>query len=164
MNLSAIFDRINSESFDGMLERPSLTWNSRLRSSAGRFIPGRRKFIAHEPPKIEVASYLRELPTGLERVIDTVAHEMIHYWLWVRRRPYGHTPEFYEKMKEMGVSRYNPVPKTRPYRYLYVCTGCQKNFPARKKLRKLACASCCRVHSEGKFDARFLLKLLSESS
>lgn len=159
MDLLEIFNRINERHFDGHLDPPLLKWNSRLRSSAGRFIPGRRKFLREDPPMIEVASYLIEEEKAEELVADTVAHEMIHYWLWVRRRPYGHTPEFYAKMRVMGVSRYNPVPRQRPYKYQYVCGTCQKRFPARKRLGKLACAACCKQHAGGRFDPRFLLVL-----
>ena len=57
-SLEAIFQEINEKHFDGFLDAPVLEWNSRLRSAAGRFIPGRRKFFHQAPPKIEVASYL----------------------------------------------------------------------------------------------------------
>jgi len=156
----AVFTEINLKSFDGFLDPPVLRLNSRLRSSAGRFIPGSRRFFREAPPTIEIASYLLEEPQAKDLVADTVAHEMIHYWLWVRRRPYGHSAEFYEKMREMGVSRYNPVPRNRPYRYIYRCGGCEKEFPAKRRLGVLACAECCKVHARGKFDPRFKLELL----
>ncbi len=159
MNLEEIFNRLNLQHFDGFLDAPALRWNSRLRSSAGRFVPGRRKFLKQVPPVIEVASYLLEETQSESLVIDTVAHEMIHYWLWVRRKPYGHTEEFYLKMKIMGVSRYNPVPRLRPYKYPYRCGHCQKTFPARKRLSKLACAACCKSYAGGRYDSRFVLVL-----
>ncbi len=159
MDLTSIFQRINLQHFDGFLDLPQLVWNSRLRSSAGRFIPGSRKWINQAPPKIEVASYLLEETRAAELIEDTIAHEMIHYWLWVRRKPYGHTSEFMQKMREMGVSRYNSVPKLRPYRYVYRCTSCSRDFPAKKKLGVLACANCCKAHSGGRFDPRFKLVL-----
>jgi SprT-like protein len=159
LDLHAIFDQINERHFDGFLDAPTLKWNSRLRSSAGRFIPGSRKFFFAQPPVIEVASYLREEPGSAELIVDTVAHEMIHYWLWVRRKPYGHTGEFLAKMRAMGVSRYNPVPRLRPYRYLYRCASCARDFPSRKKLGVLACATCCKAHAGGRFDVRFKLSL-----
>jgi ribosomal protein L37AE/L43A len=59
---------------------------------------------------------------------------------------------------QMGVSRYNLVPRTR-YRYVYRCSACQREFPARKRLGALACATCCKQHSNGKFDIRFKLYL-----
>ena len=158
-SLAEIFNKINAESFDAFLDPPQLLWNSRLRASAGRFIPGSRKFLRARPPTIEIASYLLEEVQALDLIRDTVAHEMIHYWLWVRRRPYGHTPEFYARMRLMGVSRYNTVPRNRRYKYIYRCLACAKEFPARKRLGVLACADCCRQHTEGKFDRRFLLEL-----
>ena len=145
-DLDELFSRLNEKYFDGCLEVPRLVWNSRLRTSAGRFIPGSRKFWIEYPPVIELASYLLEEPNFEELILDTLGHEMIHYWLWVRRRPYGHTDEFWVKMKAMGVSRYNSVPRLRPYRYIYICQGCSKEFPARRVLGVLACALCCRKY------------------
>ncbi len=157
-SLLVLFEQINRKSFDGFLDAPVLRWNSRLRSSAGRFIPGSRKYREHRPV-IEIAAYLREEASAVELIADTMAHEMIHYWLWVRRCPYGHTEAFYEKMRQMGVSRYNPVPRPRPYRYVYQCPSCEKPFPARKRLGPLACAVCCKKHSNGRYDPRFKLYL-----
>lgn len=157
--LLELFEQINQQHFDGFLEPPRLRWNSRLRSSAGRFIPGSRKFFRDYPPVIEVASYLLQEEKKDILVADTLAHEMIHYWLWVRKKPYGHTPEFWTKMQLMGVSRYNPVPRTRPYRYVYQCPACQKEFFARKRLGPLACAGCCKLHSGGRYHPQFKLIL-----
>ncbi|MBC7693025.1 MAG: SprT family zinc-dependent metalloprotease [Methylotenera sp.] len=159
LSLSDIFEEINQEHFDGFLDPPVLRWNSRLRSSAGRFFPGSRKFFLRSPPIIEIASYLQDEEKGEALIRDTLAHEMIHYWLWVRRKPYGHTPEFWSKMTFMGVSRYNTVPRTRPYRYVYRCEHCCSEFFARRKLGPLACAKCCKLHSGGKYDIRFKLLL-----
>src|SRR5579859_5104971 len=105
IDLEELFERINQAHFDAFLERPILRWNTRLRASAGRFVPGSRRFFSQLPPAIEVASYLKEEPHALALVADTLAHEMIHYWLWVRRRPYGHTAEFMAKLSMMGASR-----------------------------------------------------------
>jgi predicted SprT family Zn-dependent metalloprotease len=151
------FHRINLAHFDGFLDPPILRWNARLRTSAGRFIPGSRTFWLKSPPIIEVASYLKNEAEAVALIEDTIAHEMIHYWLWVRHRPYGHTTEFLSKMKQMGVSRYNPVPKLRPYRYVYLCGSCKKEFFARRKLGPLACSDCCKRNSKGRYDSRFKL-------
>jgi predicted SprT family Zn-dependent metalloprotease len=153
------FESINAKHFDSFLDPPVLRWNSRLRSSAGRFIPGSRKYSDLHPPIIEIASYLLEERDCAKYVLDTLAHEMIHYWLWVRHRPYGHTVEFHERMNEMGVSRYNPIPRVRPPKYIYRCPACAQEFPARRTLGVLACAKCCRKHTGGKFDSRFRLVL-----
>ncbi len=158
-SLIPLFSEINRLHFDGFLEAPLLQWNSRLRTSAGRFVPGSRKYWRECPPRIEIASYLVEEQNSNALVYDTLAHEMIHYWLWIRRRPYGHSPEFLFKMREMGVSRYNTVPRKRPVKYVYHCGTCDKYFPARKKLGPLACAKCCKQFSQGKYDSRFMLIL-----
>lgn len=157
ISLRQIFDDLNEKHFDGFLDAPVLSWNSRLRTSAGRFIPGSRRFFRLKPPEIEVASYLKTETDGERHIIDTIAHEMIHYWLWVRKKPYGHTDEFYRKMKQMGASRYNPVPKLRPPKYFYQCPGCEQEFPARRKLGTLACLTCCKKHAGGRYDSRFKL-------
>ena len=159
MELLSHFEQINEAYFEGFLEAPVLRWNSRLRSSAGRFIPGSRRFFLEAPPVIEIAKYLLEENECAALVADTLGHEMIHYWLWVRRQPYGHTPAFWDKMTLMGVSRYNTVPRARPYRYIYRCSSCAHEFFARKKLGDLACAACCKQFSGGKFDSRFKLFL-----
>jgi predicted SprT family Zn-dependent metalloprotease len=157
--LSGLFQQVNSLHFDGFLEAPILRWNSRLRTSAGRFVPGSRKYWRRYPAVIEVASYLATHEKAEDHIRDTLAHEMIHYWLWLRRKPYGHTPEFWTKMNAMGVSRYNPVPVRRPFRYLYRCPACSKEFFAKRTLGILACARCCKTHTGGRYDERFRLFL-----
>ncbi|MGK5086388.1 SprT-like domain-containing protein [Bdellovibrionota bacterium FG-2] len=156
-SLSELFSKLNELHFDGFLDEPVLCWNTRLRVSAGRFIPGSRKFFRERPVKIEVASYLLEEEQSLKLVEDTMAHEMIHYWLWVLRRPYGHTDQFLIKMKAMGATRYNSVPRRRNFLYIYRCPSCLKDYPARRKLGDLACLGCCKIHAGGRFDRRFRL-------
>ena len=158
LDLAPLFDELNERHFDGFLEKPQMVWNNRLRSSAGRFIPGSRKWILQAPPRIEIASYLAAHPDVHAMVRDTMGHEMIHYWLWVRRQPYGHTPEFYAKMRQMGVSRYNPIPRYRPYKWMYRCGSCMTAFPARRRFSNpFACAKCCKQYTGGRYDSRFKL-------
>src|SRR3989344_2459977 len=139
---------------------PKLKWNSRLATTAGRFCPGSRNPLFPRQPLIEVATYLRELPDGTSHIRDTILHEMIHFWLWHRKRPYGHTAEFHSIMKRVGAIRYNPVPKRRPVKHWYECSHCKEKFPARRKFGVAACAPCCRKFNRGKFHEKFLLLLL----
>lgn len=157
MDLFLIFENINNDHFDGFLDPPALKWNAHLSKCAGRFIPGVRKHINEMPPQIEVARYLLQKKEAQALVRDTVAHEMIHYWLWLRRRPHGHTEEFLTKMNHMGVSRYNPVPKKRIANVIYWCSNCKKQFPATRKTGTLACAECCNKFANGNYDERFKL-------
>ncbi len=166
IKLQDLFYEINDQHFDGFLDFPRLVWNSRLRTSAGRFFPGVRLWL-EQPwdvpeqhyPRIEVAAYLLEQENARAYVYDTMGHEMIHFWLWVRRKPYGHTPEFMQKMKQMGVSRYNTVPKTGSVKYIYKCNSCQKTFPAKRKLGPIACRQCCETYAQGLYDPRFRIEL-----
>ena len=167
MDLLAFFQEINARHFDGFLEPPVLRWNARLRTSSGRFFPGSstsllRKTAFSRPPIIEVASYLLEEEQSEIHVRETLAHEMIHYWLWVRKRPHGHSDEFYDKMTLMGARRYNPVPRRRPFKYLYGCNHCESRFKSRRLLGKLACAKCCKTHGNGKYQERFRLMLFEK--
>jgi predicted SprT family Zn-dependent metalloprotease len=157
--LAEIFHDLNREYFAGELPLPELEWNSRLSSTAGRFCPGSRRPIFPRAPKIEVATYLREISDGPLHIRDTVLHEMIHYLLWHRKQPYGHTAEFHRIMKRVGAKRYNPVPKERPVKYWYECPGCQRKIPARRRMDKYACLVCCEKENGGKFAEKFRLRL-----
>jgi predicted SprT family Zn-dependent metalloprotease len=155
-DLIRIFSEWNRNGFEGELPLPEIRWNPRLKTSAGRFIPDRTRSI------IEVASYLLEEQNAEHLVRDTIGHEMIHFWLWERKLPYGHTPEFHRKMEELGVSRYNSVPRHRPFKYCYACSTCDQKIFTRKRLRMAACAACCNALNGGVFHARFKLKLLAK--
>ncbi len=162
-DLYPLFHELNHKFFDGRLPEPVLKVNARLRATAGRFIPGGRIGFLRvpRPAVIEIAEYLFEEEERHLR--DTMAHEMIHYWLWVRRRPYGHTREFLVKMRQIGATRYNPVPRLKPARYLYACPHCSKEMPARRKLGNVACLHCCRTHARGQYDVRFRLTLVRDA-
>ena len=163
-SLEELFHQVNAQHFDSGLEPPKLVWNNRLRTSAGRFVPGHRRYFTEHPPKIEVAAYLANQPNGLAKVVDTLGHEMIHYWLWCRRQPYGHTEKFLSKMQEMGVSRYNDSPHKKNRALTYACVSCKQEFRMRRRAhRKLACAECCKKHGDGTFDERFILRKVTET-
>ena len=154
-DLIRLFTEWNLKSFDGVLPMPELRWNSRLSTSAGRFIPSRGRSI------IEIAEYLLLEDHAEELIRDTLGHEMIHYWLWELGKPYGHTAEFHAKMQEIGVSRYNSVPKHRPFKHCYVCSSCDQKIWVRKKLQGAACAACCNRLANGKYHPDFRLQLVS---
>ena len=152
IDLVRLFTEWNLRHFNGELPIPVIRWNNRLQTTAGRFIPKKKNSI------IEIAQYLLEekSPETLSR--DTMGHEMIHYWLWVRQEPYGHTSEFYIKMEEMGVSRYNSVPRHRPFKHCYICEHCEQRIWVRRRLKAAACAVCCNRHAQGKYHAQFKLR------
>lgn len=164
-DLKDLFREISERHFDGLLVAPTLRWNTRLSSSAGRFIPPRNvrlTFFPVEGPIIEIAGYLLKLENGIHHIRDTLAHEMIHYWLWCRRKPYGHTKEFSQKAREMGVNRYNPVPMPKPWKYVYACGHCAKEIQTRRTLKRHACAACCKRYNKGEYHPKYALELKLE--
>lgn len=162
--LESIFHELNRVHFSGELPLPSLSWNSRLRSTAGRFCPGSRNPIRPREPQIEVAEYLKELSDGELHIRDTLLHEMIHYQLWHQKKPYGHNAEFYRIMNRVGAKRFNPVPKLAPVKYWYACPHCEVKVPARRRLGEVACLPCCKRYNDGFFTKRFVLKIWTGST
>ena len=157
MQLEDIFQTLNAKHFESSLPLPLLTWNPRLRATSGRFTPGVP--YRGEKATIEVASYLQNLKDGETHIHGTVLHEMIHLWLWHRHRPHGHTPEFHKKMKETRAPRYNPVPQIRPIRHHYECIHCKEVIPARRKLKNMACYTCCAKFNNGYYNKKYKLRL-----
>jgi len=161
-DLLPLFEELNQLHFGGVLAPPLFVWNSRLRSSAGRFAPG-CKFPPLRPARIEMAQYLLTIENSSHHIRDTLLHEMVHYFLWNQRKPWGHTAEFKQILKRVGASRYNTVPQRSPPRFRYKCPQCQEIYGTKRKIRPSACLPCCRKFSRGKFDRRFLLELLDHN-
>lgn len=97
------FEHFNKLCFDGKLERPPIRLNTRL-SSMGLTI-GQRRLDKHgnsywEDLSIEISVRL-DLPE--EEYIDTLLHEMIHYWIMSNNfaddSTHGHL--FRSKMEEI---------------------------------------------------------------
>ncbi len=159
--LETLFHELNAQHFGGRLPVPDLLWNARLSTTAGRFCPGSRRLFREQKPFIEVAAYLRSRDDGLEHIRDTLLHEMVHYYLWHEKKPYGHTAEFHAILKRVGGKRYNPVPLERAPKHFYECPHCRVRFPTKRKLGEVACAICCKNLNGGRFTERFLLVRLS---
>jgi predicted SprT family Zn-dependent metalloprotease len=162
VELESIFQDLNRIHFEAELPLPRLNWNSRLSSAAGRFCPGRVSL--GQKALIEIASYLKGIDGGIDHIRDTMLHEMIHYWLWHKKRPYGHTAEFRQIMRRTGAKRYNPVPKLRPVKYRYQCPECLVTVPARRRLADVACAACCKKFNAGVYSKKYRLKPLGQES
>ncbi len=113
------------------------------------------------------------LPEGIE---VTIAHELIHLADRVSGRPrkhhcHGHDsismdeaalterdPEWLrELLAEETRRREETVRKARPYKYVYFCPNCGKEYPrVRKYSRAVSCGHC-----DQRFNAAFLLQLRS---
>ena len=132
-------------------------WNSRLTSCAGR-VDYRAKRISLNPLLVD---------HGPEEVERTFLHELAHLLAQFRAgrkriRPHGR--EWRQACHDLGIGNEHrchtlPLPvRRRLRRYLYRCPKCRRDFPRVRKIRRtVACLTCCRAHTRGKFDKRFKL-------
>ncbi len=111
------------------------------------------------------------LPLGIE---VTVAHELIHLSDRVQNNPRKHRCHGYDSisldeaaitgrdpellralLREETARREAVLRELRPYRYLYVCPHCQKEYPrVRRYTRPVSCGRCDR-----RYNPAFLLQL-----
>lgn len=101
-DIVAMFHEINAEHFNGEIpDTVEVSWNSRLRTTAGyarfRWI-NRREGIIH-PTSVELSEKLfQSLGWPLDKIRETLIHEMTHAWLFHVYNDRGHGPRFQRKM------------------------------------------------------------------
>ncbi|WP_083912968.1 SprT-like domain-containing protein [Rubritalea marina] len=138
--------------------RVSVAWNSRMRSAAGRAFW----------PECRVDLNPRLLDISLTEVRRTLLHELAHllaYWRAGGRRIAPHGIEWRTACADLGIPGESAthrlsLPRARQVRkWRYVCPNCDLDVDrVRRVKRKIACASCCKRHSGGRFDQRFVMK------
>lgn len=168
VDLTALYSELNAEFFEGVLPPCQMRWSRRLRRAAGQIRVETREIQLSLPLLVdmwqvdscfEVCGVLCDTPAWALREI--LKHEMIHLWLHVQKLPCGHTPAFRAKARQLGQPKIRhsiarPAPQNG---WIYACAACGASFPRRRRYsRPVACASCCKTHSGGQFDARFRLK------
>jgi predicted SprT family Zn-dependent metalloprotease len=95
--LKESFERIQLKHFKKELSRDyRLELSRRMRKTQGLSIPSQKVIRLS-------LSHLKEL--GWEALEATLRHEMVHCWLFERGRPWGHSPEFKAKLKEIEEDR-----------------------------------------------------------
>lgn len=95
--LKQSFEKIQLKHFRGELSRDyRLELSRRMKRTQGLSIPSQRVIRLSLP-------HLKEL--GWEALEATLRHEMVHCWLFERGRPWGHSPEFKAKLKEIEEDR-----------------------------------------------------------
>lgn len=142
-----------------LASRVEVVWNSRLTTTAGQAQYRDRRIILN--PR------LREF--GDAEIDRTLRHELAHllaHHRAGRRRIAPHGPEWRQACQDLGMpdeTRCHALPmkrRTVRRKYLYLCAHCHSSFPRVKTFRKkVACLQCCRVHNQGRYDERFLLRL-----
>ena len=141
-----------------------IEWNFRLKTAAGR-ADYRQKLISLNPRLVEH-------PSQIDRTLrHELAHILAQFRQKSRRRISPHGPEWQQACRDLGIAdekRCHTLPfpaKRYALRYIYRCPNCRRGFPRVRKIKRtVACLACCRAHNGGDFDARFRLKLVSNTS
>lgn len=132
-------------------------WNKRLRSTAGRAWI-RESWIELNPLLIGY---------GEDEVRLTLLHELAHLMAHERhgRTISAHGPEWRQACADLGIPGASathrlPLPRRQvARRFYYECPSCGAGMKrVRQMKREAACLACCRQHSGGKFDKRFVMK------
>lgn len=139
--LQKLVEKISIESF-GKLFRHKATFNSRLRSTGGRYL-----LRTHN---IEInRKYLDQL--GINELIGIIKHELCHYHLHLEGKGYQHRdPDFKMLLKKVGAPRFcsplSDTPRTRKSNkiLIYQCTKCHQQYKRKKSMdiSRYVCGIC----------------------
>ncbi|HEY1656081.1 MAG TPA: SprT-like domain-containing protein [Candidatus Tumulicola sp.] len=152
--MQLVFARLNYQCFNGEVPDCRIVYNERFSNSAGRIDYGKQPMTIELSPK-----HFRKYPEALE---ETLLHEMVHAWCFVRFRETGHGARFKKKLRECGIgSIYHDLGSVRPLResskrYVLRCEHC--GFEALRRKKPARPASCPRCNKR-RFDPRYLLAL-----
>ncbi|SDJ67795.1 SprT family protein [Salimicrobium halophilum] len=129
--------QISADQF-GREFKDHISFNKRLRTTGGRYLPGKRK--------IEInPSYLDEW--GKDEVEGIIKHELCHYHLHIEGKGYNHRDkEFRQLLKETNSPRHcTPLPsaKRRPM-HEYKCETCGYLYKRQRRVdvKKYRCGRC----------------------
>lgn len=127
------------ENYDMELTVP-IKFNTRLKSVFGRY--KYKKLIGEISPVVIEMSTNFLVHSPREQIIDVLKHELVHYALSVKGKPFadGH-PVFENELKRLGVC------STHTYSYVgevhkYECSNCKTVFRRRRRMPKTAGCSC----------------------
>ncbi|UFT99832.1 SprT family protein [Radiobacillus kanasensis] len=116
-----------------------VSFNARLRTTGGRYIPSKRKIELN--PK-----YLTEI--GREEFEGIIKHELCHYHLHIEGKGYKHRdPEFRQLLKETKSPRFcGALPSIEESRvkHHYECVRCKQvyNRSRQVNIKKYRCGKC----------------------
>lgn len=150
--LQLLFARLNYQFFNGEVPDCRICYNERFSNSAGRIDYAQRPVTIELSPK-----HFRRYPEALE---ETLLHEMIHAWCFVRFRETGHGAAFKKKLRQCGItSIYHDLGSVAPVngsakRYILRCEHCA--FEVLRKRKPGKPVSCPRCNKR-RFDPRYPL-------
>lgn len=115
-----------------------VSFNKRLRTTGGRYIPTKR--LIELNPK-----YLAEL--GLDEFCGIIKHELCHYHLHIEGKGYKHGDiEFKRLLAHTGSPRHcQPLPTmNKEPMHVYACIACEQRYPRKRVLnvKKYRCGKC----------------------
>ncbi|OZU89205.1 SprT family protein [Virgibacillus indicus] len=135
-----LFELVNKLSLE-FFHKPfkhNVQFNSRLRTTGGRYIPV-KKLIELNP------KYAAEMDEN--EFIGIIKHELCHYHLHIEGRGYKHGDEDFKRLlKETGSPRHcNPLPsQKKEFKYKYICRKCKQEYKRKRRvdLKKYRCGKC----------------------
>ena len=120
--------------------RHAATFNSRLRSTGGRYFT--------KSHNIEI-SFQHFVTFGREEVEKIIKHELCHYHLHLLRKGYKHRdPDFKALLAQVGGSRYcsslTVDRKREPFRYKLKCQSCGMEYQRKRRVdpTRYRCGRC----------------------
>ena len=97
-----------------------------------------------------------------ELVIHEVSHAIVKDLYGMG---HGHDRYFAEIVTRLGGKHTGRTailnPTYKPYRYIYKCPNCNKEFKS-KRVRKGACAECCNKYNNGEFTEKYKWVLVED--
>lgn len=138
--LTELVKGVSRESFEepGLVKTSfehQATWNNRLTSTGGRFIP-RTANLEFNPKQLA--------KNGFVELVGIIRHELVHYHLFRQGLPYKHGKEFKVLLQAVGGTRYcQPIGVRKKWKtlYSYNCQKCGKIYQRKKEIntRKYCC-------------------------
>ncbi|WP_226038141.1 SprT family protein [Aquibacillus saliphilus] len=118
--------------------KDEISFNGRLRTTGGRYIPSKRKIELN--PK-----YLNEL--GEKELQGIIKHELCHYHLHIEGKGFNHKDqEFKQLLKQTGSPRHcQPLPSMKKNRnHRYICQHCGQGYNRMRSIdvKKYRCGKC----------------------
>ena len=136
MNLTEYVQRVSKEDF-GKVFRHEARWNSRLRTTGGRFFP-KDGHLDFNPKMLE--------SHGLDVFRKIVRHELCHYHLFFEQKGYQHGDrDFKRLLQEVEGLRFAPKLEEKvQYSHCYRCQSCGQTYQRRRRVntQKYRCGRC----------------------
>lgn len=135
--LYALVQNISLKYFDKKF-KDDVRFNSRLRTTGGRYIPAKR--VVELNPK-----YMLEMDQ--DEFIGIIKHELCHYHLHIEGKGYKHgDTDFKALLTKTGSPRHcNPLPSyNRDKKHIYKCRSCGHVYKRQRRVdvKKYRCGKC----------------------